>query len=160
MASYDDLSRSLKYPPKGLRTLILELVKSRLSDLGGRNSYETLQYYKAEVTKIIANIFGGESIQSDFEKGVGITLRNPLLADFGLTAESAEIYNLRAKIARLSAGVRDLVDAGMKPKEASYAVQAVMQAATRSIETLQAPRGLVSYGGRAIVNANRRSQNN
>ncbi len=151
------LSRSLKFEDGEIKSLTKAAVVSRLTDLGGCNSYESLLYYKSEAAKWLANTFGGESTLSLFEKGLGISLRNPILDSLDLTEESKKTFGVKAKIEVINDGIKSLKrrsGAGLSSDEASLAAQAAEGNLTRIVHTYQGvPQGakVVALGDQGIA---------
>ena len=162
----EPMSRALKYEAGELKSFTKAAVIRRLTDLGGRNSYETMLYYKSDIATWLAKTFGGESVPSPFEKGLGLSIRNPILDDLDLTKESRETFGAKSKVAMLNEGIRDLKNkngAGLDANEANLAAQAAQGLITREVHTFQGIEnaGFVAIGESGIAAAtNRQNSNN
>jgi len=151
----DAMSRALKYEDDEIKAFIKAVVIERLTDLGGCNSYESLLYYKAEAARWLAMTFEGESKLSQFEIGLGIALRNPILESLDLTDESKKTFGVRAKIEVITDGIKSLKrEAGLSADEANLAAQAAEGILTRNVQTYQGiPQGakVVALGDHGIA---------
>ncbi len=149
------MSQALKYENGEIKAFTKAVVISRLADLGGRNSYRSLLYNKAEVTQWLANTFGGESTISLFERGLGISLRNPILNTLDLTDESKKTFGVRAKIEVVKDGIKSLKKGtGLSADEANLTAQAAENLITRVVHTYQGiPQGatVVALGDHGVA---------
>lgn len=127
------LSKGLRFKPEARTELITAIVRQRLSDLGGCNSFKTLLAHKTEVAAYVAKIFGGEANLSDFEKETATNIKDPNLLNLDLTEGSREIYQARAKLSIVQEMIAKLREMGVKPNEAARMAQVLQGSASRII---------------------------
>lgn len=126
--SEEALGRRLRYKDPELKALVRATIKSYLSDLGGLNTYETINAHKGEIANWIAGIFGGEGVLSKFELETGTRLKDPILENLDLDDESKKLWLIRAKgmvVAEMTERLQSAAGSGADANEPLKAAQAV-----------------------------------
>jgi hypothetical protein len=155
------LGRSLKYQLKEVKELAAAAVVSRIGDLVGSNSYQALLSNKAQAANFVAMSFGGEGVLSDFEKGIGYTLRNPILKSINTAAESTVTRNALAKLDVMKDKTKELVnDCKVTPDEAFRGTQVALGMIDQTVNTQEykgIPAGVRTFapGNAGIAIGNR-----
>ncbi len=92
----DALGNSLNYEIEEIQDMVLARLARRLSDVGGKHSYESLLYYKADLVKHAGSIFATRKNRSQWEVELGINVTDINFTRIDLTDESRKFVNMRA----------------------------------------------------------------
>jgi len=129
------LGYSLKYQSGEIATLIKAYVSQAITSLGGRNSFEQLNYHRNVLELWIANLFGGKRIISKFEKETGTEILDPVMDSLNLTDEDQEIFRAKAKTNLVAEGIEKMkeTDEELSPSERANLVKLAQKLSTEHI---------------------------
>jgi hypothetical protein len=141
MQNATDLASALFYTPEETRRKIINHMSSWLSELGGRYSHETIQYYKGEIFKRLALVFDGEDMRSQLELELGITIKNPLGSEIEMTPESLKRFGVKQTTQVVADGAKQIKKElpGASEDQCLMAAMCAAGAAEQSIITLNTP---------------------
>ncbi len=134
------LGRTLKYTFEEIKAFVTAAIKSRLAEYAGVNGYEVLLANKGIMALWLATTFGGEETLSDFEKSLGISIRNPILDSLDLTEESKAVFAAKSTMQQLSDGIKMFKKTRIPAKECSFLAQLALRLTTRQIQTFELPK--------------------
>jgi hypothetical protein len=117
------LSHSLNYTIDEIKGIKLARIARRLSDLGGRNTFETLLYHKSAVMDWVSSIFADEFIRTAFEIKMGTEVSSMQATELDATDDSRAILDSRAKGDMIDELTAKFIAQGATPADALLAAQ-------------------------------------
>ena len=148
------MGNTLRYSPIIIRQNIQAALQSRLGDLFGKNRYDVLIANWDRVELWTATGFGGQAVQTAFEKWLNIQIDDPLLNDIDLDPQSKKVYEKKSEMLQVQEGAQEFIKLGVKPKDALTAARSIVQTdADNSFTVIDAEgvRNLAYGSGTAAV---------